>query len=193
MVSNPVFTDTPELTVELKASALDLPNGSNPRARELVSRWQEEGWTGPALAQHVLDYFNQEAFYYSLEAPLLGQHSVDEFLFDSRTGYCEHYASSFTVLMRMAGIPARVVTGYQGGWYNPVGEYMLIRQSDAHAWSELWFPNTGWTRIDPTGAVAPARVNRGSLGGPFISPPHAGLHLAAQYAQRHRRGSATLE
>ena len=171
MVSNPQFTDTPELTVELKASAIDLPNGSNPRARELVSRWQEEGWTGPALAQHVLDYFNQEAFYYSLEAPLLGQHSVDEFLFDSRTGYCEHYASSFTVLMRMAGIPARVVTGYQGGWYNPVGEYMLIRQSDAHAWSELWFPDSGWTRIDPTGAVAPARVNRGSLGA-LSSPRH---------------------
>jgi len=171
MVSNPQFTDTPKLTVELKASALDLPNGSNPRARELVSTWQEKGWTGQALAQHVLDYFNQEAFYYSLEAPLLGQHSVDDFLFDSRTGYCEHYASSFTVLMRMAGIPARVVTGYQGGWYNPMGEYMLIRQSDAHAWAEVWFQGTGWTRVDPTGAVSPARVNRGSLGA-LSSPRH---------------------
>ena len=79
-------------------------------------------------------------------------------------GYCEHYASSFTVMMRMAGIPARVVTGYQGGWYNSIGDYLLVRQSDAHAWSEVWFPGSGWTRVDPTAAVSPARVSRGSLG-----------------------------
>jgi transglutaminase-like putative cysteine protease len=171
MVSNPDFTDTPELSVELQASALDLPNRSNPRARELIGQWQEEGLTGQAMMQRVLDYFNQEAFYYSLDSPLLGEHSVDEFLFDTRTGYCEHYASSFTVLMRMAGIPARVVTGYQGGWYNPIGEYLLIRQSDAHAWAEVWFPGTGWTRVDPTAAVSPARVSQGSLGA-LSSPRH---------------------
>ncbi len=171
MVSNPDFADTPQMAETLKTSALDLPNGFNPRTRELVQGWRESGLTGRALVQHALDFFNQEAFYYSLDAPLLGKHSVDEFLFDSRTGYCEHYASTFTVMMRMAGIPARIVTGYQGGWYNTMGEYLLVRQSDAHAWSEVWFPGDGWTRVDPTAAVSPARVNRGSLGA-LSAPRH---------------------
>ena len=171
MVSDPDFVDTPELAETLKTSALDLPNSFNPRTRELVQDWQEMGSTGLALVQRALDYFNQEAFYYSLDSPLLGKHSVDEFLFDTRTGYCEHYASTFTVMMRMAGIPARIVTGYQGGWYNTLGEYLLVRQSDAHAWSEVWFPGSGWTRVDPTAAVSPARVNQGSLGA-LSSPRH---------------------
>jgi transglutaminase-like putative cysteine protease len=164
MVSNPQFIDSPELPKTLKAGALDLPDDSNPRTRELVQRWQKNGLQGQELVQRVLDYFNQEAFYYSLDSPLLGEHSVDEFLFETRMGYCEHYASSFTVMMRMAGIPARIVTGYQGGWYNSMGEYLLVRQSDAHAWSEVWFPGSGWKRVDPTSAVSPQRVSQGSLG-----------------------------
>ena len=87
--------------------------------------------------------------------------SVDDFLFNTRRGFCEHFASAFTVLARAAGIPARVVTGYQGGEYNPMGGYLLVRQSDAHAWSEVWLEGRGWVRVDPTAAVAPERVERG--------------------------------
>jgi len=171
VVSNPDFVDAADMADTLKTAALDLPDNSNPRTRELVQSWKADGLGGRELVQRSLDYFNQEAFYYSLDSPLLGRHSVDEFLFDTRTGYCEHYASTFTVMMRMAGIPARIVTGYQGGWYNAVGDYLLVRQSDAHAWSEVWFPGSGWTRVDPTSAVSPARVNQGSLGA-LSSPRH---------------------
>ena len=164
IASDPNFIDTPDLPVTLRNSALDLPEDNNPRTFELVKSWQEEGLAGRALVQRVLDHFNREEFHYSLESPLLGRHSIDEFMFETRTGYCEHYSSAFSVMMRMAGIPARVVTGYQGGWYNEMGAYLLVRQSDAHAWSELWFPDSGWTRVDPTGAVSPARVASGSLG-----------------------------
>jgi hypothetical protein len=163
-VSDPHFVDTPDLQETLKASALDLPNGYNPRTMELVQNWKNQGQTGPALVQQVLTHFNQEPFHYSLESPLLGRDTVDEFLFDTRTGYCEHYASAFTVMMRMAGIPARIVTGYQGGWFNAKANYLLVRQSDAHAWSEVWFPDTGWMRVDPTTSVSPDRVEHGSLG-----------------------------
>src|SRR3546814_17728004 len=93
-----------------------------------------------------------------LAAPPLGRNSVDEFLYDTRIGFCEHYSSSFTFLMRAAGIPARVVTGYVGGYRNPVGEYWVIQQSDAHAWAEVWLAQRGWVRVDPPAAVAPERV-----------------------------------
>lgn len=87
---------------------------------------------------------------------------VDDFLFNVRKGYCEHYASAFTFLMRAAGIPARVVVGYQGGEMNPVGDYLLVRQSDAHAWAEVWLSDGGWTRVDPTAAVSPLRIEQGA-------------------------------
>ena len=169
--SDPTFVDSPELAANLKSSALDLPNGSNPRARELIEGWKREGLDGQAMVRRALTHFNQEEFHYSLESPLLGRHSVDEFLFDTRMGYCEHYASAFTVMMRMAGIPSRIVTGYQGGWYNEAGDYLLVRQSDAHAWSEVWFPDLGWTRVDPTAAVSPSRIASGSLGA-LSAPRH---------------------
>ena len=164
MVSDPVFVDTPELSLTLKKSALDLPRDSNPRTRKLIERWQREGLHGHAMVRRVLAHFNTEEFYYSLESPLLGWHSVDEFLFDTRLGYCEHYASAFAVMMRMADIPSRIVTGYQGGWYNEIGQYLLVRQSDAHAWTEVWFADEGWIRVDPTAAVSPLRIESGSLG-----------------------------
>ena len=176
MASNPDFVDSPGLAYSLQTSALDLPESSNPRTRRLIEDWRREGLGGQAMVNQVLTHFNQEAFHYSLESPLLGRHSVDEFLFDTRTGYCEHYASAFTVMMRMAGIPARVVTGYQGGWYNEVGDYLLVRQSDAHAWSEVWFAGTGWTRVDPTAAVSPLRIQQGSLGA--LSDPRFMLDYA---------------
>ncbi len=112
------------------------------------------------LVRLVLQYFRREPFSYTLEPPLLGRDSVDEFLFSSRAGFCEHYASAFVVLMRELGIPARVVTGYQGGEINPSDGYMEVRQSDAHAWAEVWIEQRGWIRVDPTGAVAPERIAR---------------------------------
>ena len=147
----------------LRQLTLDLPQDLNPETRALVEKWRTETPGDRAFIQRVLNHFNQQPFHYSLDAPLLGRHAVDEFLFDTRTGYCEHYASTFAVMMRMAGIPARIVTGYQGGWYNALGEYLLVRQSDAHAWVETWLPGAGWVRQDPTAAVSPQRVNRGSL------------------------------
>jgi hypothetical protein len=113
------------------------------------------------LVNAVLTKFRREDYRYTLEPPVLGRHSVDEFLFDTRQGFCEHYASAFVTLMRALDIPARVVTGYQGGEYNPVDGYLTVRQSDAHAWAEVWLENRGWVRIDPTAAVAPERVQRG--------------------------------
>jgi transglutaminase-like putative cysteine protease len=171
MASDPDYVDTPELQVTLRSMALDLPDGLNPRTRELMDRWRSESPEPRTLIQRVLRHFNQQDFHYSLEAPLLGRNAVDDFLFNTRTGYCEHYASAFAVMMRMAGIPSRVVTGYQGGWYSELGKYLLVRQSDAHAWTEVWLPAAGWIRVDPTAAVSPLRVQRGSLGA-ITAPRH---------------------
>jgi hypothetical protein len=93
--------------------------------------------------------------------PELGRNSVDEFMFETRRGFCEHYASAFVFILRAAGIPARVVTGYQGGEVNPLNGYMVVRQSEAHAWAEVWQPGEGWLRVDPTAAVSPARIQAG--------------------------------
>jgi transglutaminase-like putative cysteine protease len=171
MSSNPDFIDSSELKNTIRALALELPPKLNPKTQELVSEWREQYPDDRALIRYVLDHFNQQNFFYSLEAPLLGRHAVDEFMFDTRTGYCEHYASAFAVMMRMAGIPSRIVTGYQGGWNSELGNYMLIRQSDAHAWTEVWLPEEGWTRVDPTAAVSPQRVLEGSLSA-FDEPRH---------------------
>ena len=107
---------------------------------------------------NVLNYFSTQDFYYSRQPPLLFDDPVDEFLFETKRGYCEHYASSFTVLMRLAGIPSRVVTGYQGGEINPLDQYMTLRQSDAHAWSEVYLGDKGWVRVDPTAAIPPGNI-----------------------------------
>ncbi len=163
VVSNPDFIDAPELAGPLRMQALDYPIDGNPRTQRLIREWRQEIPDDKAFIQRVLQHFNQEPFHYSLNAPFLGVHSVDDFIFDTRTGFCEHYASSFAVMMRMAGIPARIVTGYQGGWFSDLGDYLLVRQSDAHAWTEVWLQGDGWTRVDPTAAVSPLRVENGSL------------------------------
>jgi protein-glutamine gamma-glutamyltransferase len=108
----------------------------------------------------VLTRFRKQAYSYTLSPPALGRNSVDEFLYRTRAGFCEHYASSFVFLMRAAGVPARVVTGYQGGEINPVDGFLVVRQSDAHAWAEVWIAKRGWVRVDPTAAVSPDRVER---------------------------------
>lgn len=141
-----------------------LPAGGNPRTQQLMSEWQSQYPEDIQLITQVLQWFNQEAFYYSYSPPPLSGEIIDQFLFDSRRGFCEHYASAFVVMMRMAGIPSRVVTGYQGGINN--GEYWLIKQSDAHAWAEVYLVDTNgngyWQRVDPTGMVAPERVEGGA-------------------------------
>jgi protein-glutamine gamma-glutamyltransferase len=157
VVSYPRYR-TGHLDPRLRDAALQLPNALSTRIRTLVQSWRDNARNDRDVARLVLDYFHNEPFVYTLTPPLLGQNPLDEFLFSSRRGFCEHYAAAFVMLMRSAGIPARVVTGYQGGEYNPVGDYWLIRQADAHAWAEIWLPDAGWVRFDPTAAVAPERI-----------------------------------
>lgn len=135
---------------------LQLPEGFNPRAVALAQRWRRLESNDRALLQRVLNLYNRE-FIYTLQPPLLGRDSVDEFLFDTQRGFCEHFAGSFVFLMRAAGIPARVVAGYQGGERHPNG-YLLVRQYDAHAWAEVWLSGEGWIAVDPTAHVAPERI-----------------------------------
>jgi transglutaminase-like putative cysteine protease len=113
------------------------------------------------IIQHVLTMFSNEGFAYTLQPPVLHDNEVDRFLFESKRGFCENYAGSFALLMRAAGIPARIVAGYQGGEYNTVGNYLIVRQSDAHAWTEVWLKDRGWVRVDPTAAVSPSRIEQG--------------------------------
>jgi protein-glutamine gamma-glutamyltransferase len=141
--------------------ALQLPQGFNPRALQLASIWRASNAKDADVVRTALSYFNQEAFQYTLEPPPLDKDSVDDFLFHTKQGFCEHYASTFVFLMRAAHIPARVVTGYQGGEFNDVGNYYIVRQSDAHAWAEVWLAGQGWVRVDPTAAIAPERVQHG--------------------------------
>lgn len=141
--------------------ALALPPGYNPQARKLAAEWRSRSDSDMALVRTALDYFNRNGFEYTLEPPLLGTDSVDDFIFTTKKGFCEHYAGSFVFLMRAAGIPARVVTGYQGGEYNDLGGYYVLRQYDAHAWAEVWMRDRGWVRIDPTAAISPARIQSG--------------------------------
>jgi protein-glutamine gamma-glutamyltransferase len=140
---------------------LDQPRNRNPRTQQLAREMRSAHADDMELVRAVLDMFRQQPFYYTLTPPKLSDNSVDEFLFDTKRGFCGHYASAFAALMRAAGIPARVVTGYQGGTLNPYGDYWIFRQSDAHAWTEVWIDGRGWTRIDPTAAIAPERVERG--------------------------------
>jgi protein-glutamine gamma-glutamyltransferase len=141
----------------------DLPDTSSPRTRELVLGWLAEDASPLHVIERAMQYLRTEPFFYTLTPPALGAtQPVDEFLFATREGFCEHYASAFTVMMRAAGIPARVVTGYQGGELNTLGSYYVIRQSDAHAWTEVWLADEGWVRVDPVSAVAPDRVALGS-------------------------------
>ncbi len=153
---------TEALTALERRWGLGLPTGANPRAVALGRAWRQESGDPEAVVRRALRYFRDENFVYTLSPPLLpGPNPVDDFLFGSRRGFCEHYAGSFVVLMRAAGIPARVVTGYQGGEFNAFGGYLTVRQSDAHAWAEVWLEGRGWVRVDPTAAVSPSRVESG--------------------------------
>jgi protein-glutamine gamma-glutamyltransferase len=132
----------------------------NPRTQAYARKLREENPDPKGLIEKLMARYNSE-FEYTLEPPALGANNVDEFLFDSKKGFCEHYAGSFVLVLRAAGIPARVVTGYQGGEVNPITRQLVVRQSEAHAWSEVWLDDFGWVRADPTFAVSPLRINRG--------------------------------
>lgn len=148
-----------DLPAHLRALGLQLPDGFNPRTLALGRQWRREaGRDDAAIVQRALAWIRAD-FAYTLDAPLVDDRaSIDAFLFGYQAGYCEHFAGSFVVLMRAAGIPARVVTGYVGGYRNPIGGYWVVRRSDAHAWAEVWLPGRGWVRVDPTAAVAPERI-----------------------------------
>jgi transglutaminase-like putative cysteine protease len=158
MRSAPPAAFEPQLRRTLRAMALALPDGYNPRTLALARQWrQQDGSNDAAIVRRALRLFHDH-FAYTLATPLLGRNSVDEFLFEQREGFCEHFSSAFVVLMRAAGIPSRVVTGYVGGYRNPIGGYWQVRRSDAHAWAEVWLAGRGWVRVDPTAAVAPERI-----------------------------------
>ncbi|MDJ0940031.1 MAG: DUF3488 and transglutaminase-like domain-containing protein [Woeseiaceae bacterium] len=165
---------------------LGVPEGSNPRTAELAQAMHDEAGSDQEFIRAVLRKFHEEEFFYTLEPPQLGSDPVDGFLFDTRRGFCEHYASAFSVMMRSVGIPSRIVIGYQGGEYNPRGEYLIVRQADAHAWTEVWFEGIGWQRVDPTAAVAPERIEMGIAESMFdgigeawgLSAPAEWLHQA---------------
>jgi len=152
-------------TLSHLAQRLDtrLPPGRNPRSVQLAQQLRAAAPDEQAFIARVLDLFRHGGFSYSLTPPLLNLDSVDDFLFNTRQGFCGHYASAFVTLMRAGGVPARVVTGYQGGEWNPMGGYLLVRRSDAHAWAEVWLQGQGWVRVDPTAVVAPQRLQRGAL------------------------------
>ncbi len=160
------FTFGTEESPATLRSWLQLPVGFNPRTREFAAdlRQRVAGTrveATDALVRAVLEHFHRNGFVYTLEPPALGRDSIDEFLFATRQGYCEHYASAFVFVMRALAIPARVVTGYQGGEINPVDGVFTVRQADAHAWAEVWTAERGWVRVDPTAAVATVRSARG--------------------------------
>ncbi|WP_333676944.1 DUF3488 and transglutaminase-like domain-containing protein [Dyella sp.] len=153
----------PTLDIDTRMHALQLPDGFDPRTHALAEQWRQRyGRDNAAIIRAALNMFHDDGFSYTLLPAPLGRNAVDDFLFSTREGFCEHYASAFTVLMRAAGIPARVVTGFQGGFWNNMGQYLLVRNADAHAWSEVWLEGRGWVRVDPTAAVRPQRISLGA-------------------------------
>ncbi|MDE2303950.1 MAG: transglutaminase domain-containing protein, partial [Gammaproteobacteria bacterium] len=149
------------LPTQLRRRDLGYPPGRDPRTGAFAGELRRLHPQDLDLVAAVLAMFHQEPFYYTLTPPQLGRDAVDEFLFVTRRGFCEHYASAFAALMRAAGIPARVVTGYYGGRYNGYSQEWIVRQSDAHAWDEIWLAGRGWVRVDPTAAIDPARIDPG--------------------------------
>jgi transglutaminase-like putative cysteine protease len=138
-----------------------LPPDRNPRALALAREIRARTTDDAEYSRAVLEWFRTNGLEYTLEPGQTSVDSVDSTLFDAKKGFCGHFASAYATLMRAAGVPARIVTGYLGGEWNPVGGYVLVRQSEAHAWTEVWLEGRGWTRIDPTAVVAPERLRRG--------------------------------
>jgi transglutaminase-like putative cysteine protease len=189
VLSYPVFQVGPFKPDPELRQWLQLPERYNPRTLQFAADLRNQivdpsepdsHARDPALVDAVLNHFRRGGYHYTLRPPALGRDSIDEFLFETRLGFCEHYAAAFVVLMRAAGIPARVVTGYQGGEINPVDGNLTVRQSDAHAWAEVWLPGRGWKRVDPTAVVSPVRIEQGEA------------ELASQYGLSRYRGAGGL-
>ncbi len=161
------FTSNPEAMRELSLSdehkklALQLPENENPNTRALAQKLRAASSSNIEYINKVLNRYRQETFHYTLRPPTLSnRNNIDQFLLETKKGFCAHYSGSFVFMMRAVGIPARVVTGYQGGEWNAKGQFLSIRQYDAHAWTEVWLENRGWLRFDPTSMVAPDRIEK---------------------------------
>ncbi|PYK74684.1 MAG: hypothetical protein DME39_06405 [Verrucomicrobia bacterium] len=157
VVSSPEVTRN-DLTPYERKEALELPASISPAVRELAQSWVAQNSNSRAIINSALQFFRTQGFRYSLSPGEYKKDDLEQFLFHRRVGFCEHYAASFATLMRLAGIPARLVVGYLGGEYNDLGDFFLVRQADTHAWCEVWLPESGWTRVDPTNVVAPGRA-----------------------------------
>jgi transglutaminase-like putative cysteine protease len=160
--SYPNFQHGPKTAVIGLREFVELPPGFNPRTLALANEIRRDARyaqasTGP-LVDVAMDKLRTGGYSYTLEPGVYGQNTADEFWFDKKAGFCEHIASSFVILMRALDVPARIVTGYQGGEQNSVDGFWTIRQSDAHAWAEVWHEGLGWVRVDPTSAVSPGRT-----------------------------------
>lgn len=149
------------LYVQENRKNLLLPEGINEKTIQLAKQLQQVETSEIDYVNSVLSYFNKNNFSYTLSPRALSTDAMDDFILNSREGFCEHYSSAFVYLMRAAGLPARIIIGYQGGELNPIDDYMIVRQSDAHAWAEVWLDDRGWVRVDPTSAVSPDRINHG--------------------------------
>lgn len=160
ITSRPVF-NTGALSASERQTNLQLPANASVRQRALIEQLQGFAGHPEQFIRNLLQYFRTEQFYYTLTPPLMLQDPIDTFLFETRSGFCSHYATAFVYLLRIAGIPARVVGGYQGGEFNKVGGFLEVKQADAHAWAEAWLEHKGWVRFDPTAAIAPERIERG--------------------------------
>jgi len=154
--------DVSELSADDMALNRQLPDSGNERSRALASEWWQEAGDETEFVQSILTHFREQEFYYTLAPQSLASDSIDDFLFETREGFCEHYAGAMVFLLRSAGIPARVVVGYQGGEYNRFDDYLMVYHYNAHAWTEYWQEGAGWQRVDPTMAVAPSRILDGA-------------------------------
>jgi len=159
VVSYPEALRDTNLPEAVRQSALQLPKKGNPKSWRLAKKLMRQSKSKQEYIDTVLNRYTQQDYYYTLRPPVLGeQDTIDRFLFESKRGFCAHYAGSFVFMMRAAGIPARIITGYQGGTLNKKGNFYSIRQFDAHAWTEVWLENQGWVRFDPTAKIAPERI-----------------------------------
>lgn len=160
MLSWPDATRQAQDELQGVQALLQLPAG-NPKSRAWATQLRQQYQTPDAIAEAMLTHFRQQDYHYTLKPKPLGNQRVDDFLFDTHSGFCAHYAGAMTFVLRAAGIPARVVVGYQGGEINTEGHYVSVHQFDAHAWVEYWQKGVGWRSVDPTAAVAPERVEAG--------------------------------
>jgi transglutaminase-like putative cysteine protease len=165
---------------------LQLPATGNPKARALAAHWRRALDSPRAIVDKALARFADGNYYYTLKPPALGENGIDQFLFDTKSGFCGHYASAFTFLMRAAGIPAHVVVGYAGGERNPIDGYWTVRDSRAHAWSEVWLKGIGWRRIDPTAALPANRVDPAAAAALGVASPNGargGFHFSRGFVE----------